>query len=420
MVKHRQRNTAKIKSSLKLSTIEGSWWAVMYGALESYFSVFYEYLKFSSYEISLLITFPVFVGSVLQVSIKKFYDFIKSRKLLIVILKGIQCSTLPFIYYTGISSSNYYLILFFVCVYYVCAFGIAPPLTSWLGYLVPSRIRGRFFGNKSQIIRIFMLLSSLLAGTILHEYETNLVIGFGIIFSIGIIANLISAFMLAKKYEPSHESIDEGKEKFDIKESKFRNLRNFILFDSFSSFSFSMSGPLMMVYWLRDLNFNYMEIAILINVGLLISSFSLRYWGVKIDELGTYFAIRWTSLFISVLPFFWIGLYYMPTKLILPACILTQSLALLLFSGRELAVENRLFEHMKGKSMIAISSKRVLYKGIAIFAAGLIGGAITEIDQSNVLNLFTINSSIHIVLVVVSIIRFIIWGKYFSTKRCLI
>ena len=110
----------------------------------------------------------------------------------------------------------------------------------------------------------------------------------------------------------------------------------------------------------------------------------------------------------------------MPTKLILPACILTQSLALLLFSGRELAVENRLFEHMKGKSMIAISSKRVLYKGIAIFAAGLIGGAITEIGQSNVLNLFTVNSSIHIVLVVVSIIRFIIWGKYFSTKKCLI
>ena len=90
----------------------------MYGALESYFSVFYEYLKFSSYEISLLITFPVFVGSVLQVSIKKFYDFIKSRKLLIVILKGIQSSTLPFIYYTGISSGNYYLILFFVCDYY--------------------------------------------------------------------------------------------------------------------------------------------------------------------------------------------------------------------------------------------------------------------------------------------------------------
>ena len=43
----------------------------------------------------------------------------------------------------------------------------------------------------------------------------------------------------------------------------------------------------MMVYWLRDLHFDYIELAILINVSQLVGLFSLRYWGAKIDEHGT-------------------------------------------------------------------------------------------------------------------------------------
>ena len=55
-----KRETGQIRSSLRTSTIEGSWWAVMYGMVETYFGAFFEYLKYSSYEISILSTFPIF------------------------------------------------------------------------------------------------------------------------------------------------------------------------------------------------------------------------------------------------------------------------------------------------------------------------------------------------------------------------
>ena len=39
------RKTTTIRSSLRTSTIEGSWWAVMYGSVETYFGAFFEFLK---------------------------------------------------------------------------------------------------------------------------------------------------------------------------------------------------------------------------------------------------------------------------------------------------------------------------------------------------------------------------------------
>ena len=41
-------------------------------------------------------------------------------------------------------------------------------------------------------------------------------------------------------------------------------LKRFITYDALSEFAFHVSGPLMMVYWLRDLNFDYIELAILL------------------------------------------------------------------------------------------------------------------------------------------------------------
>ena len=41
-----KRETGQIRSSLRTSTIEGSWWAVMYGMVETYFGAFFEYLHF--------------------------------------------------------------------------------------------------------------------------------------------------------------------------------------------------------------------------------------------------------------------------------------------------------------------------------------------------------------------------------------
>jgi len=414
----KKRETKKIRASLKISTIEGSWWAVMYGTVETYFGAFFEYLKYSSYEISILMTFPIFFGAIFQNLANKLYDLFRSRKTLLIILKFIQSISIPIIFFIGYKSGSYYLLLIFICFYFAIALSQMSPWTSWMGYLVPGRLRGRYFGTRSQIVRIFMLISSLIAGTILNAYnDSDPMIGFGIIFFIGVIANSGSIIYLKKQFEPPSTLFDEGNKKINLKDQAYQKLKRFIVYDSFSEFALCISGPLIMIYWLRDLNFNYIELAVLINVSQIMGLFSLRYWGKKIDQLGAYLTVRLSSLAISLFPLFWILIYYLPEQLRLPLSLLLASLASLMFSGRALAMDTRLYEHMNNKSMIRITSKRVFYRGLSTFAGGLFGGVLTKTNLINQFDFSIISSQIHIVLIVSAFFRFAVWIKFLSKPK---
>ena len=412
------RKTTTIRSSLKTSTIEGSWWAVMYGSVETYFGAFFEFLKYSSYEISILTTLPIFIGSIFQNYANTFFHLLRSRKILLVILKIFQNMLIPVIFYFGVKTDNFYMFLTFLCFYFIIAISQISPWTSWMGYLVPSRVRGRYFGNRSQVVRIFMLISSLLAGTILNAYnDSNPMIGFGIIFTIGFIANFGSISYLFKQFEPPYEEVQEVGKNINLNEKQFLNIKKFITYDSLSEFSFNISGPLMMVFWLREQNFNYIELAILINVSQVLGLFSLRYWGKQIDKLGTFTTIRWTSFTIAIFPLFWVLTYFLPNELKLPASLVIASLASLMFSGRALAMDNRLFEHMRGKNMIKLSSKRVFYRGIFIFLGGILGGLLTKYDFQIFSGVIERLTPIHVVFIFSSLIRMSIWFFYLRSNH---
>ena len=417
MVQKRKRQSKQIKSSLRISTVEGSWWAVMYGMVETYFGAFFEYLKYSSYEISILSTLPIFIGAGFQNLTGWFYDILRSRKILLIILKFIQTVTIPLILFAGYSSGNYYVLLAFICLYYVVAMSQMSPWTSWMGYLVPGRLRGRYFGNRSQVVRIFMLISSLLAGAILNSYDKSSTLnGFIIIFSIGMIANLGCIYYLKRQYEPEDTTKDEIVEIDSRDRNMESGLKRFITYDSLSEFSFHVSGPLMMVYWLRDLNFNYIELAIIINVSQVIGLFSMRYWGKRIDNQGSYSTIRSASFYITIIPLLWIGIYYLPNELILAGSIIIASMASLMFSGRALALDNRLYEHMKNKKMIQVTSKRVFFRGLSIFIGGLIGGLLTR-NESSFSVYIELDTVIHAVMVFSTVLRFVVWFYFLFDKK---
>ena len=414
-----KRQTSLIRSSLKTSTIEGSWWAVMYGMVETYFGAFFEILKYTSFEISILTTFPIFVGAIAQNLSNKIYHYFQSRKVLLVILKLLQSILIPSIYIIGLWFNNFFIFLFFICIYFVIALSQMSPWTSWMGYLVPGKIRGRYFGNRSQIIRIATLVSSLLAGAILHSFEkTDPLTGFGIIFFIGLIANLGSAYFLHSQYEPDYKVISEDGQEIDLRDEKFKLIKKFITYDALSEFSYCISGPLMIVYWIRELGFNYLEIALLINVSQILGLFSMRYWGRTVDKIGPFSIIRTCSLFISIFPIFWIVIFFLPLQFILPLSIILASLASLFFSGRALAMDNRMYEHMNGENMIQLSSKRIFYRGVFIFLGALIGGLISKTNFFISLEILeNLIIKLHFVLLFSSIARIAVWIKFLRIRE---
>ena len=382
----------------------------MFGAGESYLGAYFEFLKFTSFQISIISTLPALAGSIIQSLTGILFHILKSRKKLLILLKIIQgimwLCFIGSIFYT----KNFVVLLIIGCIYYIAALSQMAPWNSWMGYLVPSKIRGRYFGNRSQIVRIFMLLSSIIAGLILHYFSSdNTSIGFFLIFTIAFLANIGSIYYLTKKYEPPYELINEDNTRLNFKDENNRRIKSFILFDSMSEFSISILAPLVVLYWLRDLNFSYLDLTIVTTVSQLVALIAMRFWGKIIDKYGTMPTIHLTSIILIFLPFFWYLIYFLPYVFILPSTIFIASISALIFGGRALAMDNRLFELMAGEHIIKISAKRFYYRGICLFLGGLCGGYLSSLALDDINIILPINSSLHIVMFSAIFIRTLVW-----------
>ena len=164
------------------------------------------------------------------------------------------------------------------------------------------------------------------------------------------------------------------------------------------------------------MHFDYIELAILINVSQLAGLFSLRYWGAKIDEHGTYSTIRLSSFTISYSSTTLGRSFYVPSELILPGAIVIASMASLMFSGRALALDNRLYEHMRSKNMIKVTSNRIFYRGLSIFLGGLIGGIITR-DELGLSELQFLGTTLHAVMIFSTLLRLVVWLAFLRSKK---
>ena len=139
----------------------------------------------------------------------------------------------------------------------------------------------------------------------------------------------------------------------------------------------------------------------------------MRYWGRKVDKIGPFSILRTCSLFISLYPILWIIIFYIPSQFRLPASIIIASLASLFFSGRALAMDNRMYEHMNGKNMIQLTSKRIFYRGLFIFLGALLGGLVSKTNFFLSLGIFDdFVVKLHFVLLFSFIMRALVWIKF--------
>ena len=144
----------------------------------------------------------------------------------------------------------------------------------------------------------------------------------------------------------------------------------------------------------------------------------MRYWGRTVDKIGPFSIIRTCSLFISIFPIFWIVIFFLPLQFKLPLSIILASLASLFFSGRALAMDNRMYEHMNGKNMIQLSSKRIFYRGVFIFIGALIGGLISKTNFFSSLEIFeNLIIKLHFVLLFSSISRIAVWIRFLRIRE---
>ena len=149
---NKQDNEIKVKKSLKLSIMEGGFASAMVGFGESFFSAFAIFLKASNFQIGLVGSLPRAMGSFVQLYSHKVLNLFKSRKKFIaffVLLQALMYLPIALVFFFGNFSVP--LLILFLCLYYIFGMSVGPAWSSWMGDLVSSEFRGKYFSKRNTI-----------------------------------------------------------------------------------------------------------------------------------------------------------------------------------------------------------------------------------------------------------------------------
>ena len=407
-----------LKNSLKYSTIEGSMWAFMYGMGENFLSAMSVFLGYTAIQISILNSFPQLIGSFLQLFSNSLVKRFKTSKYLVVLLSLFQSILWILLIFILIFKLDYkYFFLWFI-IYFLSNSLINPIWTSWMGYLVPKRIRGIYYGSRNRIINFYVLLSILIGGFILKIFDDNLTIGFVILFFFAFMGRILSTYFLSKKDEFIHQKNQVANDfSFFLKnEVTFK----FIIFKTFVNFAVMFLGPLFTIYILRTLELTNLVLSLCTVSWWSANVISSKYWGKYSELKGNIKVLKLSSIVLFILPILWIISYYINGPILIIYILIINLLAGITFSGFSLSTFNLIYELVEKKDVAKYTSLISLGEGVAIFIGALIAGSIVDSVHINKIFLNINFTSIQLSMLISTILRFFCFLYFLRFQKRLI
>ncbi len=304
------RCAGKMRKSLKVSFLDGIFASCMLGMTADYITPYALFLKARVFQIGILNALPSLIGSLAQLKSADITEKVGSRKKVINtavflhLLMGLPIVFLPFLF------KGYEVIALIIFVTLFTAFNaFAGP--AWLSLMsdhLPCTKRGSYFGWRNKIFGIVITSSVFLAGFILHIFKADILKGFMVIFSIAFVSRFISWCFLIQMYEPSLKIVKDSYFNFFdfISRARESNFTKFVIFIASLNFAVNLAAPFFSVYMLRDLKFNYITYTILVTTVAITSIFTIDRWGRNADKIGNMRVLRFTSIFIAIIPFLWV------------------------------------------------------------------------------------------------------------------
>jgi MFS family permease len=302
----------KIKKSLKYSILDGSFYSVMVGFGESFFSAFAIFLKATNFEIGLLSSLPQALGSFLQIFSKHLIDIFKSRKLFVctaAFIQGLIYILVALTFFFG--TFSIYALILFVSIYYILGMVLSPAWTSWMGDLVNEKERGSYFGMRNKVTGFFFFISFIAAGYILQKFSVSgyVYLGFVALFAVAFISRIFSFIYLTKKFEPEYKQSEENYFSFTdfVRQSLLStNYGVFVSYLCLMNFSVYVAAPFFTPYMLKDLAFDYRIFTVITAVSLVVKFLMMPVWGKLSDKYGTIKVLTLCGFLMPVLPLLWV------------------------------------------------------------------------------------------------------------------
>lgn len=261
-------------------------------------------LNASAMAIALMCSLPLLLGSIAQFLVPTFADPAKGRKHYVLWGVRMQAAFLFLAAFTGFLPPSVapwvYAGAFVMAAVSANSTGVY--WVDWMGDLIPTTVRGRHFAWRSVWFAWMYLACSLLAGMVARKYTSHDApwLLFAFIFAGASLLRFGSYAFLRKQYEPVAQKAREVFNPF-----RFRPGRDFVTWcvaTSAFGAAAAMSGPFFSVWFLRDLHFDYLTLAITLSSTVLGSIAFIGFWGKMADNFGTSKVIWISGLMVTIIP----------------------------------------------------------------------------------------------------------------------
>ncbi len=307
---------------------------------------------------------------------------ILTKTMSIEVIGWFLMALIAFLYFQGIAVNILPYLIAVTLFVILFASGIGHP--SWfslIGDVVDGKFRGKWFSKRNTIMLVAVISLTLLAALFLN-YLTELgkgKIGFIVLFTLAFLARAVCISLIKRHYEPVLK-IKKSRKSSLIefwKDEKNSNFRKFAIFRGLFAASMGLTVPLVSIYLLRNLGFDYFSYVLILVSGSIFSVFSLNLWGKLSDKYGNYRVIAMTTLFLPLVPILWMLSTSKIYLFLVPAIIGGTS-----WSAFIMASSNFIYDNVKREKRATAISYFNLFAGGGALIGGLIGALLIGIIET--------------------------------------
>ena len=276
------REPGALRRDLSLCTKEGSGYSIMVGAGETYLPAFILAIGLDQVVAGLIASVPMLTGAILQLASPAAVRILGSHKRWVVACVYAQASVFLLLVAAALAGRLTAAAAFLIAaIYWGAGMASGSAWNTWIGTIIPGRIRARYFSKRSRVLQICTLGGFVAGGFALHWAKGTGVLmqTFAVLFAIAGIARYLSGRLMSMQSEPIPIPENQRLVSFSELLIRFKDSPDgkLLLYLLSVQVAVQIAAPFFTPFMLGQLKLSYIDYTLLIAV-----SFAGRVWALPL------------------------------------------------------------------------------------------------------------------------------------------
>lgn len=395
-----------LRRDLWASAADATAFSVMVGCGETYIPAFALALGLGPVAVGMLASLPILAGAVFQLITPLAVARLGTNRGWCVACTLVQAvSFVPLIAWAVRGHAGLWELLLAASVYWSAGMAGGPAWNTWIGTLVPERMRTAFFAQRNRLGQFGVFAGFVAGGLVLQvceAYDATL-LGFGVIFTTAAVCRLVSTLLLAscremQRPEPSRPAANDAPSiparlRRAVGSMAGSPSGSLVAYACALAFAAHFSGPYFTPYMLRELGFSYHTFMLVIATQFLAKALALPWLGRLGARLGPVGLMRAGGLAVIPLAAAWLvsaNVWYLVGVQFAAGCA---------WAAYELALALLFFDAVPHRDRTAVITAYNLGLALATVGGATAGGMLLEAsgeDRTAYLAVFTVSSLLRV------------------------